>query len=332
MSSSLRQILLLRYIPREPNKIDTTALHSKIKSEGYQVSERTIQRDLEQLSTLFGLCADEESKPYRWFFPRNFAVIDIPGMSPQMALTFMLVQKFAKNSFPNSVLENLEPYFLQAEKELGSMSDNKLAQWPSKVEAISDGMTFQPPDIKSEIVELVYEGLLNDKCLEGDYFPRVGSTSKHYQIHPLGLVYRGAVIYLVCTLRDYQDIVQLALHRFDSVELSDKKSSRPKDFDLNRYVEKGGFGILNADEQISFVGRFQTHKGKHLLETPLSKNQQIEVESEDSFILSASVPNTQHFFWWLMSFGEKVEILEPEWLRGKIIETAHNVVKLYKGK
>jgi hypothetical protein len=255
MSSALRQILLLRYIPREPNKIDTTTLHSRIQSEGYQVTERTIQRDLEQLSTLFGLCADEESKPYRWFFTRNSAVIDIPGMSPQMALTFMLVQKFARNSFPNSVLENLEPYFLQAEKELGGMNDNKLARWPSKVEAITDGMPFQPPHIKPQVLELVYEGLLNDKCLEGEYFPRAGSASKHYQIHPLGLVYRGSVIYLVCTLWDYQDIVQLALHRFDSVELSNLPSNKPKDFDLNEYIELGGFGILNADENISFVGK-----------------------------------------------------------------------------
>jgi len=329
MSASLRKLLLLRYIPREPKIIDTTALHSKIEAEGYQVTERTIQRDLEELSISFGLCSDETSKPYKWYFPKNSAVIDIPGMSPQIALTFMLVQKFARNSFPSSVLDNIAPYFLQAGKALGDESDNKLAQWPSKVEAISDGMTFQPPHIEPEVLELVYEGLLNDKCLEGVYTPRVGSTPKHYQIHPLGLVYRGSVIYLVCTLRDYQDIVQLALHRFESVELSDTDRNVLKDFDLNKYVEKGGFGILNTDEQVFFVGRFQTHKGKHLFETPLSTNQQIEIESEDSFVLKASVPNTQHFFWWLMSFGEKVEVLEPQWLRDKLVNTAKSMVKLY---
>ncbi|UZE94425.1 helix-turn-helix transcriptional regulator [Alkalimarinus alittae] len=329
MSSALRKLLLLRYIPREPKSVFTSTLHTKINNEGYAVSERTIQRDLEELSLLFSLSSDETSKPYKWFFPHDTAVIDIPGMSPQIALTFLLVKKFASNSFPSSVLENLTPYFAQAEKELGSSNDNPLAQWPGKVEAISDGMTFQPPSIKPEVIDAVYDGLLHNKCIEGQYTPRVGGVSKYYKIHPLGLVYRGAVIYLVCTLWEYNDIVQLALHRFDSVQLDDIDRSQPADFDLKRYVDKGGFGILNNEEQIAFVGKFQMMKGKHLFETPLSIDQVIESETDDSFILKATVPNTQHFLWWLMSFGEKVEVLEPDWLRAKMIETASAVVALY---
>lgn len=330
MSSALRKLLLLRHIPREPKTIDTSTLRSRINNEGFTATERTIQRDLDELSIPFSLCSDESSKPYKWSFPHDKAVIDIPGMSPQMALTFILVKKFASNSFPSSVLQNLAPYFLQAENELGSINDNTLAQWPSKVEAISDGMTFQPPNIKPEVIDAIYEGLLNNKCLVGKYRPRVGGESKDYIIHPLGLVYRGSVIYLVCTLWEYTDVVQLVLHRFDSVQLSDDDSNPLKNFKLKEYVDKGGFGILNSDDPIAFVGQFKMMKGKHLFETPLSPDQVIDNETDDSFILKATVPNTQHFLWWLMSFGEQVEVLEPEWLREKIIDTANGVLALYK--
>tara|TARA_R110001592_G_scaffold66617_1_gene204531 strand:- start:6286 stop:7278 length:993 start_codon:yes stop_codon:yes gene_type:complete len=330
MSSSLRKLLLLRYIPRAPKSIDTTALHSRLLDEGYMVTERTVQRDLEELSISFAICSDESSKPYHWFFPLDAEPVNIPAMSPQMALTFKLVEKFARNSFPKHVLDNLAPYFEQSTKELNSLGNNRLAKWPNKVEAISDGMIFQPPNIKNSVIEAVYEGLLNNKCLQGVYTPRGSDTQKNYQIHPLGIVSKGAVIYLVCTLRDYGDIVQLALHRFDSAQLINIDLSYPDDFDLKEYVEKGGFGILNSDKIIIFVGRFQLKQGQHLFETPLSSDQVVTMETDGRFTLKASVPDTMYFRWWLLSLGDKVEVLEPRWLKDKIVETARHTLSLYE--
>jgi predicted DNA-binding transcriptional regulator YafY len=54
------------------------------------------------------------------------------------------------------------------------------------------------------------------------------------------------------------------------------------------------------------------------------------MESEDKFILKASVANTQQFLWWLMSFGERVEVLEPQWLRDKLVKIAKDMIELYK--
>tara|TARA_R110001599_G_scaffold117525_1_gene285932 strand:+ start:6266 stop:7258 length:993 start_codon:yes stop_codon:yes gene_type:complete len=330
MSSSLRKLLLLRYIPRAPKSIHTTALHSKLLDEGYQVTERTVQRDLEELSIHFAICSDESSKPYHWFFSLDAEPVNIPAMTPQMALTFKLVEKFALNSFPKHVLDNLAPYFEQSAKELNSLGNNRLAKWTNKVEAISDGMIFQPPNIKNSVMEAVYEGLLNNKCLQGVYTPRGSDIQKNYQIHPLGIVTKGAVVYLVCTLRDYGDIVQLALHRFESAQLTPLDLSYPDDFNLKEYVEKGGFGILNSDKIIIFVGRFKLNQGQHLFETPLSSDQVITMETDGLFILKASVPDTLHFRWWLLSLGDKVEVLEPSWLKDKVIESARLTLSLYE--
>ncbi|WP_156508742.1 YafY family protein, partial [Oleiphilus sp. HI0132] len=119
-------------------------------------------------------------------------------------------------------------------------------------------------------------------------------------------------------------------HRFDSAQLINIDLSYPDDFDLKEYVEKGGFGILNSDKIIIFVGRFQLKQGQHLFETPLSSDQVVTMEADGWFTLKASVPDTMYFRWWLLSLGDKVEVLEPNWLKDKIVETTRHTLSLYE--
>lgn len=60
----LRQWQMLRMIPRYPLKITAKELHSRLQSEQFEVSKRTVERDLLALSELFPLASDERDKPY----------------------------------------------------------------------------------------------------------------------------------------------------------------------------------------------------------------------------------------------------------------------------
>jgi predicted DNA-binding transcriptional regulator YafY len=52
-----------------------------------------------------------------------------------------------------------------------------------------------------------------------------GKEAKTYPVHPLGLVVMEQVVYLVCTVKDYQDPRFLAVHRIDSARLLDSEVS-----------------------------------------------------------------------------------------------------------
>ena len=51
----------------------------------------------------------------------------------------------------------------------------------------------------------------------------------------------GNLIYLVCTLWNYQDIRQLALHRVKPAVMTDVAATLPADFDLDGYIEEQEF-------------------------------------------------------------------------------------------
>ena len=85
-------------------------------------------------------------------------------------------------------------------------------------------------------------------CLDGrrfaaDYRSRANDADevKTYEVNPLGLVVRGNLLYLVCTLWDYQDIRQLALHRVLTANPTDKPVTRPGGFNLDAYIQSGEF-------------------------------------------------------------------------------------------
>lgn len=66
MQSVLRYLMLLRHVPRQPHKVDAKTLKQRLYEQGVDVSVRTIQRNLIELSEVFPLTTDERSKPFGW--------------------------------------------------------------------------------------------------------------------------------------------------------------------------------------------------------------------------------------------------------------------------
>lgn len=52
-------------------------------------------------------------------------------------------------------------------------------------------------------------------------------------MHPLGMVVRDTVTYLVCTMWEFTDVRQLALHRMQAVTLLDTACRRPDGFSMS---------------------------------------------------------------------------------------------------
>ncbi len=68
-----------------------------------------------------------------------------------------------------------------------------------------------------------------------------------------------------------------------------------------------------------------------MLETRLAADQVVEDEGNDHFRLTATVNDTAQLHWWLLSFGSKVEVLEPAGLREEMANQAYWMNRMYAG-
>ena len=324
----LRQWTMLRHIPRLPRKVPATRLLSILEEEGFKVSKRTIERDLNALSGIFPIKCDDRNKPYGWSFMGN-DVLDIPSMDVSVALSFALVSQFLEPLLPRSSRQHLEPHFKEASKILKNTEKSGQGKWLDKVRILHRGQKLIPVNISPNILDTVYESLLTNKCIDVKYQAREQSEVKQYLVHPLGLVFRDATVYLVCTLRDYPDLKQLVLHRIKKASISEKKKKIPKDFNLDDYIDSGAFGFKVNEKPVKIKVLFDDSAAIHLKETKLSEDQNIKQQKDGRSLLEATVLDTLELRWWLMGFGDQVEVIKPKKLRDEFKNMAKNLIKKY---
>ena len=317
----LRQWEMLKLIPRE-RKTTVTELKDKLEGLGYSVTRRTLERDLDRLSIPFAIEADTRSKPYGWRYALNMHPANIPGLTSSEALTLVLLETYLKTLLPVAIADNLAGHFAAAKHAFSvEHSDSKLQNWLKKVKVLSPGQQLLAPTIDTIIQRTIYNALMQGYQVEMDYLATGNAVAKHYgSVHIQGLVQYGTVIYLVVTINEYQDIRLLVLHRIQKVSLKDELLCPLEHFDLQAYIDQGGFGFGGIANPIEFVAIFKNDSGHHLIETPLAKDQQIRPIDPQTLEIKADLLDTPQLIRWLSSFGPDIEILAPESLRETIAE------------
>ena len=110
-STAVRYLTTLRMIPRFPRTITTTELAARLEEQDFSVTLRSIQRDLEKLSTDFPLLVDETTRPFGWSFDREATMDIIPALDLPAALTFELAKAYLTPLLPPRALSHLKPHF-----------------------------------------------------------------------------------------------------------------------------------------------------------------------------------------------------------------------------
>jgi len=326
----LRHWTLLKLIPRAPSKADVGQLLDALGDAGYSITRRQLQRDLNALSRVFPLQTDERTIPYGWSWSRDAPTFDLPAMDAPTALMVKLVSRFMPELLPPVLSDYLQPYFRKADAVLAEHAAPALGHWLDCVRVVPREMPLEAPQVDDAVARTVYASLLAGKRFTADYASRSSPSAepREYIVSPLGLVARGNLLYLVCTLWGYTDVRQLALHRIRSATATDTPVTPPDGFDLDRYIAEGEFHYPTGP-WIKLEARFNRSAAAHLYETPLSDDQQITDLTDDEVLVTATVRDTEQLHWWLLGFGDLVEVIAPTLLRVEIRAVIRNAVSRY---
>ena len=155
-----RQWELLQRLPIKPSSKTANQLTQELQSEGFNVSKRTIERDLNDLKNgPFAVSSDEKgvgNNPNRWFFQRDAKLHILPAMTIQMAFTLLFAKKLLGEMLPPSVLKPMDKVFNKAERTLRPTS-KAYRQWEKYVKNVPRTLPLLPATL--------IEGVL-DQCLD----------------------------------------------------------------------------------------------------------------------------------------------------------------------
>ncbi len=326
----LRHWHMLRKIPRYPRMIKIDEILNYLGDEHFDVSRRTIERDLLKLSEALPI-ANDGLKPASWFWLERATALSLPALTATEALTFKLVKEYLGNLMPTSVIEHLGPFFAQAEKELQSMDQNPLHEWPDKIAAVPPSQPLLPAVIDASVQQAVSEALLYNRQLRILYQSREQEVPAERIVHPLAMVSRGGLIYLVAAASNQLDTIRLRLmHRIHHAEVLEGPAQRPENFNLKDFINSGQLGF-GQGKILKLKVAFKSETAMHLRHTPLSLDQTITDHDPGRVLVTATLADTQQLAWWLLGFGDKVEVLEPVELRQKMADIAAEMNRLYSG-
>lgn len=109
-----------------------------------------------------------------------------------------------------------------------------------------------------------------------------------------------------------------AVDRISDLDILKKKFT-PTPFDVEKHF-KNAFGVIalpDAPEDI--VLRFDRHQGNYIKVRPLHHSQQIVSDNDEALVVHLHLTPSYDFDLKLLSLGNRVQVLEPQWYREHIV-------------
>lgn len=293
---------LLKRIPRG-RKVSTTELHKELVAAGYERDVRSVQRLLNVLSDTFDIERDDQSPPYGYSWKSQGQGLMLPTLNRQESLLLMLAEQQLRPLLPPSVMQSMDSFFKQARANLAPHQNAQLEkQWLRKVRVVSETQPLLPPKLQKGVLDEVTAALFANQWLDVDYTNQKDER-KTYRVMPLGLAQQGPRLYLVCRFEGYDNQRILALHRIHTATNSGLPFERP-DFDMAAYEGEGELAVANGP-RIRLQFDIDKAAGRHLLESPLSEDQNVQFTAT-GYTITATVQQTLLLDRWINSFASQI--------------------------
>lgn len=219
-------------------------------AERLEVSARTIQRDMDSLSAagvpVFALRGGDGG----WQLVEGFRTT-LTGLTPQEALAVAVGR-------PDTVLRDLgidggsELGMLKVLASLPELAQQSADHARQRVHVDLDSWREQPEGAR-ELLRTLYRAVAIDAVTRIRY----GASTSAFEVHPLGLVTKGLVWYLVATRRGEMRTYRVS--RIADVTVTGETFARPADFDLVTHWQDVCRQVL--DTFPSFVATLRTTEG-----------------------------------------------------------------------
>lgn len=171
----------------------------------------------------------------------------------------------------------------------------------------------------TEKIELIKQAVIETKLIEFNYYYTKGETRRIIEPYMLVFIWSDWYVFGYCLTRNDWRLFKLS-RLWDvkaCVESYVLREIPPERKDFNAYfTEKGKLTALFNPSV------------KHMVIDVFGLNCYTETESGE-LLLNACYTNKEYILSWLLSFGDKVKVLEPVEISDDIKETAKKVLNMY---
>jgi len=292
-------------------------------AEGWEVSVRTIQRDLDYMRYELDTPIEYSAKHRGYFYTEEQYQLPAINIRESDLFAIYLADKLLAQYEGTPIYESLQSVFRKIEDCL-----------PDKVTARSGNdqglFTVFPPFstvILPEVFETVLDCLRTSTRVEIEY-QSPGAPPKRRQVDSYHGVRFEGDWYVVgfCHLR--RTIRTFSLARMVRVKKLPERFTLPRDFDF-RQLAASQFGIHWGTDEVEVKIHFAPSAAAYVRERVWHPSQTMAVQPDGSLILSLTVNHLLELKRWILSWGEAARVLEPPTLVEDLQRTAQGLAARY---
>ena len=281
---------------------------AKELAEKFQVSTRTIYRDIEVLSSSGIPVYMSKGKGGGISLLEGYSINKtiLSDSDKQSLIVALKTLQSIKYPEVSSVIDKIS--FMFNKGELENWVEIDFSRWGSNFNE-GDKFTY------------IKNAILNNKLIKFSYVNSIASESKRI-IEPMKLIYKGQAWYLYGYCRLKEDLRMFKISRIKDLELLNEGFIR-------REIDK--IEVNNAQKENINLIKLKLLFNKEALYRILDEFYSKDVVDKGNYTyeVSMELPESEWIYGYILSFGCNVEVLEPAYIRDVIASRLEKMIKIY---
>ena len=285
-------------------------------------SRRTIFRDIKILQHA-GVPCQFDRKDCRYKIDPQFS-ISIPELSEQEALgLILLVHKAQENvHFP------LKDSALKAAIKIETGLPERIKRYCN---AALQHISIKPfnqerCDFLDQTFTKLLTAILRKQILTIHYYIPSERKKITTDLSPYHLMYNDQIWYVLGKSSYHNDIGAFNLKNIKELKSLEKCFIEDKNFNVSDYLGQA-WSMVPEGRLYHVKLRFLPEVAYTVSQTQWHSTQKVTFENDGSAIIEFRVDGLNEIIWWILSYGDQVEVLAPRILRQKILEKAKNTIE-----
>lgn len=159
-----------------------------------------------------------------------------------------------------------------------------------------------------------------------DSFSR-GKRTRH-RVSPYAVIFRKHAWYVIGHSETRGRVLTLRINRIHHLSISHSPYTIPDDFSVQKYLEKSWDVMLGVETRV--VIKFAHRIAPLIREVRWHPTQKLHTMPDGALRFEVTVAGLREIAWWIMTWGDEAEVLEPKELRERARETAEKMVEVYQ--
>ncbi|WP_032122363.1 helix-turn-helix transcriptional regulator [Clostridium amazonitimonense] len=289
------------------NKGTVTA---KELAEKFEVSTRTIYRDVEDLSAAGIPIYTSKGNGGGISLLEEYVMSNALISAEESESLILALKTLQATNYPeiDRVLEKMNAMF--GKTHISDWIEVDFSHWGANKDT----------DIKFQNIK---QGILKRIVLEFDYINSYNNKTRRL-VYPLKLIFKGQTWYLwsYCILKD--DFRLFKITRMKNLEVKNQN------FERGDIISKGNEKIITESKVKKVNLRLKYNESVLYLLYDYYDEDMIVKDQDGSYIVNVTFPENEWVYSYIMSFGYNVEVIEPKYVRDEIVKRLNKNLDIYK--